>query len=121
MAYRAWKLCKNRFSYLIFNINIDFISIDIERNSKRGVEQTPLIKEVLELIHNHDISANSLLELVGREKTRNNDENANDEIAPRATEFDTEGMNKCPLNFDTNVISQLSRKINNLHPFTFCI
>ena len=76
---------------------------------------------MLELIHNNDISANSLLELVAREKTRNNDKNANDEIAPRATEFDNEGMNKCPLNFDTNVISKLCGKIINLHPFTLCI
>ena len=80
-----------------------------------------MIKEVLELIDNNDISANSLLELVARENTRSNDKNANDEIASRATEFDNEGMNKCPLNVDTNVISKLSRKINNLHPFTFRI
>ena len=102
MAYRAWKLCKNRFSYLIFNINFDFFSIDdlistaIERNSKRGGEQNPLIKEVLELMHNDETAvakALSFLELVAREKTRNNDKNANDEIAPRAIEFDNEGMN----------------------------
>ena len=103
------------------DINVHLISIDIERNSKRGVEQTPLIKEVLELIHNNDISANSLLELVAREKTQINAKNANDEIAPRAIEFDNEGMNKCPLNCDTIVMSKLSRQFNNLHPFTFKI
>ena len=48
---------------------------------------------MLELIHNNDISANSLLELVAREKTQINAKNANDEIAPRAIEFDNEGMN----------------------------
>ena len=105
-------------------MNNDFFSIAIGRNSKRGGEQSPLIKEVLELIHNNDTAvakALSFLELVAREKTRINDKKANDEIAPRAIEFDSRGMNKCPLNLDTNVISKLSRKINNLHPFTFCI
>ena len=83
-----------------------------------------MIKEVLELIHNNDTAvakALSFLELVAREKTRNDDKNSNDEIAPRAFEFDNEGMNKCPLNFDTNVISKLCGKIINLHPFTLCI
>ena len=87
-------------------MNIDFILIIIERNSKRGGEQSPLIKEVLELIYNDDTAvakALSFLKLVAREKTRNNDKNANDEIARRAIEFDNQGMNKCPLNFDTNV------------------
>ena len=113
MLIKYLNCVKNPFSYLIFNINIDFFSIDVERNSKRGGEQSPLIKEVLELIHNNDISANSLLELVAREKTRNNDKNANDEIAPRATEFDTEGMNKCPLNFDTNIDKLYIKIIKN--------
>ena len=87
-------------------MNIDFISIVIERNSKKGGEQSPLIKEVLELIYNDDTTvakALSFLELVAREKTRNSDKNANDEIARRAIEFDNQGMNKCPLNLDTNV------------------
>ena len=97
---------KYQFSYLIVYINIDFISIDIERNSKRGGDQSPLIKEVFELIHNDDTAvakALSFLKLVVREKTRINDMKANDEIAPRAIEFDNDGMNKCQLNFNTNV------------------
>ena len=80
---------------------MDFFSIDVERNSKRGGELNPLIEEVLELIHNNDTAvkkALSFLELVAREKTQINGKNANDEIAPRAIEFDNEGMNKCPLN-----------------------
>ena len=44
-----------------------------------------------------------LLELVAREKTRIKDKKANDEIAARAIESDNEGMNICPLNFDTNI------------------
>ena len=97
-------------------MNIDFISIVIERNSKRGGEQSPLIKEVLELIYNDDTAvakALSFLELVAREKTRNNDKNANDEIARRAIEFDNQGMNKCPLNFDTNVDKLYIKIIKN--------
>ena len=58
------------------------ILIDIEWNSKRGVELSPLLKE--------------LLELIAREKTRINDKKTKDEIAARAVEFDNEGMN----NFD---------------------
>ena len=97
-------------------MNIDFISIVIERNSKRGGEQSPLIKEVLELIYNDDTAvakALSFLELVAREKTRNNDKNANDETARRAIEFDNQGMNKCPLNFDTNVDKLYIKIIKN--------
>ena len=97
-------------------MNIDFISIVKERNSKRGGEQSPLIKEVLELIYNDDTTvakALSFLELVAREKTRNNDKNANDEIARRAIEFDNQGMNKCPLNFDTNVDKLYIKIIKN--------
>ena len=97
-------------------MNIDFISIVKERNSKRGGEQSPLIKEVLELIYNDDTAvakALSFLELVAREKTRNNDKNANDEIARRAIEFDNQGMNKCPLNFDTNVDKLYIKIIKN--------
>ena len=95
-------------------MNKDFFSIAIGRNSKRGGEQSPLIKEVLELIHNNDTAvakALSFLELVAREKTRNNDKNANDEIAPRATEFDNEGMNKCPSNFDTTLYQNYLEKL----------
>ena len=44
-----------------------------------------------------------LLELVAREKTRIKDKKANDEIAARAIESDNEGMNNCPMNFDTNI------------------
>ena len=95
------------------DINFDFISIDKERNSKRGVEQTPLIKGVLELIHNNDISANSLLELVAREKTQINAKKYNDEIAPRAIEFDNEGMNPNPLNFDTFVDKRFIKIISS--------
>ena len=58
------------------------ILIDIEWNSKRGGELSPLLKE--------------LLELIAREKTRINDKETNDEIGARAVEFDNEGMN----NFD---------------------
>ena len=97
-------------------MNIDFISIVIERDSNRGGEQSPLIKEVLELIYNDDTAvakALSFLELVTREKTRNNDKNANDEIARRAIEFDNQGMNKCPLNFDTNVDKLYIKIIKN--------
>ena len=97
-------------------MNIDFISIVIERNSKKGGEQSPLIKEVLELIYNDDTTvakALSFLELVAREKTRNNDKNANDETARRAIEFDNQGMNKCPLNFDTNVDKLYIKIIKN--------
>ena len=87
-------------------MNNDFFSIAIGRNSKRGGEQSPLIKEVLELIYNDDTAvakALSFLELVAREKTGINAKNANDEIAARAIEFDNEGMNYYPLNIDTNV------------------
>ena len=103
---------KYRFSYLIVYINIDFISIDIERNSKRGGDQSPLIKEVFELIHNNDTAvakALSFLELVAREKTRINEKKTNDEIAARAVEFDNEGINNyCPLSLYTNLISKVS-------------
>ena len=70
-------------------MNIQFILIDIERNTEIGGEQSPLLKE--------------LLELVAREKTRIKDKKANDEIAARAIESDNRGMNNCPLNFDTNI------------------
>ena len=106
----------NRFSYLIFNINIDFFSTDVERNSKRGGEQSPLIKEVLELMHNDETAvakALSFLELVAREKTRLNTKKVNDEMARRAVEFDNGGMNKCPLNFDTNVDKLYIKIIKN--------
>ena len=69
-------------------MNIQFILIDIERNSERGGEQSPLLKE--------------LLELVAREKTRINEKKNNDEIAARAIEFDNGGMHNCPLSFGTN-------------------
>ena len=69
-------------SILNFYINIKFIFIDIERNSEIGGEQSPLLKQ--------------LLELVAREKARINDKETNDEIGARAVEFDNEGMN----NFD---------------------
>ena len=78
-------------------MNIDFISIVIERNSKKGGEQSPLIKEVLELIYNDDTAvakALSFLSLVAREKTRLNDKEANTEMAPRAIELNNEGINK---------------------------
>ena len=74
---------------MIFDINIEFILIDIARNSERAGEQSPLLKE--------------LIELVVREKTRINDKKTKDEIADRAVEFDNEGMNNCPLSFDTNL------------------
>ena len=93
--------CINQFLYK----DIDFISIDIDRNSKRGGEQSPLIKEVLELIYNDDTTvakALSFLELVAREKTRINEKKNNDEIAARAIEFDNEGINNCTLRFDIN-------------------
>ena len=67
-------------------INIEFILIDIERNSERGGEQSPLLKE--------------LLELVAREKTRINDKKTNDKFATRAIEFDNEGIDNCPLSLD---------------------
>ena len=113
---------KYRFSYLIVYINIDFISIDIERNSKRGGEQRPLIKEVFELIHNDDTAvakALSFLELVAREKIRKNDMKASDEIAPRAIEFDNDGMNKCQLNFNTNVDKRYIKIISKIHNFHY--
>ena len=80
-------------------MNVQFILIDIERNSERGREQSPLLKE--------------LLELVAREKTRINEKKNNDEIAARAIESDNEGMNNCPLNFDTNIDKLYIKIIKN--------
>ena len=82
---------------------------------------------MLELIHNNDTAvakALSFLELVAREKTQINAKKANDEIARRAIEFDSGGMHKCPLKFDTNVgkrYVKISSKIHNFHPLTFYI
>ena len=74
---------------------MEFILIDIERNSERGGDQSPLLKV--------------LLELVAKEKTRINEKKTNDEIAARAVEFDNEGINNCPLSFDTNYIKSTSK------------
>ena len=76
--------------------------MDIELNSKRGCEQSPLLKKVLSLVHNNDTAvakALSFLSLVAREKTTLNDKEANTEITPRAIELNNQGINKW--NFDT--------------------
>ena len=78
-------------------MNIEFISMDIERNSEIGGEQSPLLKELLELVAREKTRMQSpllkeLLELVAREKTRINEKKNNDEIAARAIEFDNGGM-----------------------------
>ena len=82
-------------SILNFYINIKFIFIDIERNSEIGGEQSPLLKQ--------------LLELVAREKARINDKKTNDEIAARAIEFVNEGINNCPLSLNTNFRKQYQK------------
>ena len=90
------------FITFIFYVNIEFILIHIELNSKRGYEQSPFLKEVIALAHNNDTAvakALSFLSLVAKEKTRLNDKEANTEIAPRAIELNNQGINKW--NFDT--------------------
>ena len=84
-------------------MNIEFVLMDIELNSKVGCAQSPLLEKVLSLVHNNDTAvakALSFLSLVAREKTRLNDRKANAELAPRAIELNSEGMNKCPWNVD---------------------
>ena len=84
-------------------MNIEFVLMDIELNSKVGCAQSPLLEKVLSLVHNNDTAvakALSFLSLVAKEKTRLNDRKANAELAPRAIELNSEGMNKCPLKVD---------------------
>ena len=85
------------------NINIEFIIITIEWNSKRGGEQSQSCKEVLDILHNNDTAvakAISFLEIVAKEKTRSNNKKDNDNISARAVELVKKGINLFLLSSD---------------------
>ena len=83
---------KSFFQY--YNIDINLISGNIKSNLKRDCEQIPLIKEMLDIIHNNETAvakALSFLEIDSRENNRINVKDETDTITERKSEFGYEG------------------------------
>ena len=77
-----------------YNIDINLISGNIKSNLKRDCEQIPLIKEMLDIIHNNETAvakALSFLEIDSRENNRINVKDETDTITKRKSEFGYEG------------------------------
>ena len=75
-------------------MDINLISGNIKSNFEKDCEKIPLIKEMLDIIHNNETAvakALSFLEIDSRENNRINAKDETDTITDRKTEFGYEG------------------------------
>ena len=94
--FGVWKFLEISFKsfFQYYNIDINLISGNVKINLKRDCEQIPLIKEMLDIIHNNETAvakALSFLEIDSRENNRINVKDETDTITERKSEFGYEG------------------------------